>query len=184
VGNRIGAHSHDGHHPPDAEATNLTPEDVDASPARPWATPRARRFRTADMVGLDTFVHVADNCYALPDDEERDVFQVPAFIRAMVEKKILGDKTKGGFYKKQRGRRDARPATATYRAKGKGPGHRRRPPRACARSKIPRERVKKLVADRGPRGRVRVEGARARRSRTRRAASARSPTTWPPSMTP
>ena len=58
---------------------------------------------SADMVGLDTFLHVTKNCYAaLVDDDERDVFKPPAFMEAMVERKLLGNKTKGGFYKKTR----------------------------------------------------------------------------------
>jgi 3-hydroxyacyl-CoA dehydrogenase len=82
--------------------------------------PKSASFRTADIVGLDTFVHVADNCYkALTTDEDRDVFKVPAFIRAMVEKKLLGDKTKGGFYKKGgRACETLDPTTGEYRAKG------------------------------------------------------------------
>ena len=60
-------------------------------------------LRTADLVGLDTLVHVANNSYeALKDDEERDVFKVPAYVNTMVENKQLGNKTKGGFYKKTR----------------------------------------------------------------------------------
>ena len=64
--------------------------------------PKSAAFRTADMVGLDTFFHVTSNCYdALTDDEERDVFKPPAFFETMVkDKKVLGNKTKGGFYKK------------------------------------------------------------------------------------
>ena len=51
--------------------------------------------------GLDTFVHVAKNCYdTLTHDEQRPVFQVPAFLEKMLEKGMLGDKSGGGFYKK------------------------------------------------------------------------------------
>jgi 3-hydroxyacyl-CoA dehydrogenase len=56
-------------------------------------------------VGLDTFVHVAQNCYdTLPKDEERETFQVPEFVRKMVAAKMLGDKTGQGFYKKVKGK--------------------------------------------------------------------------------
>jgi len=76
-------------------------EEVDAIVGKPMGRPKSAAFRTADVVGLDTFVHVAQNCYdALPDDPERDVFQVPDFLHTMVEKGLLGSKTKAGFYKK------------------------------------------------------------------------------------
>src|SRR5215471_655577 len=100
VGNRIGAHGmmatiHQ------MLADGLTPEDVDAITGVPMAHPKSASFRTADVVGLDTFVHVADNCYAaLEGDEDREVFKVPTYIRAMVEKNLLGDKTNGGFYRR------------------------------------------------------------------------------------
>ncbi|MBZ0116897.1 MAG: 3-hydroxyacyl-CoA dehydrogenase [Sandaracinaceae bacterium] len=103
VGNRIGVHSmmttiHQ------MVKDGLAPEDVDAITGIPMGHPKSASFRTADVVGLDTFVHVAKNCYdALPEDEERDVFKLPSFVEGMVEKKLLGDKTKAGFYRKGRG---------------------------------------------------------------------------------
>jgi 3-hydroxyacyl-CoA dehydrogenase len=79
-------------------------EEVDAILGEPMGRPKTAAFRTIDMVGLDTVVHVIDNCYqSLTDDDERDLFKVPDFVRKMVEKKWLGNKTKGGFYKKQKG---------------------------------------------------------------------------------
>jgi 3-hydroxyacyl-CoA dehydrogenase len=154
VGNRIGAHAmmatiHQ------MLADGLAPEDIDAITGLPMAHPKSASFRTADVVGLDTFVHVADNCYAaLEKDEERDVFKVPDYIRKMVEKKLLGDKTKGGFYKKgKEGIDTLDPKTLEYRPKGgdKEIG------KACKEiSKIedPRERVKKLAADPGKAGQL------------------------------
>lgn len=63
--------------------------------------PKSATFRTADVVGLDTLIKVAkgvyDNC---PNDEMREVFQVPEYVLKMEENKWLGDKTKQGFYKK------------------------------------------------------------------------------------
>ena len=102
IGNRIGVHAmmtvlHE------MQAAGLTPEDVDAITGPPMAHPKTGTFRLADMVGLDTFVHVAANCYeSLPSDEERDIFKVPSFVTGMVEKKLLGDKTRAGFYKKSK----------------------------------------------------------------------------------
>jgi len=82
-------------------AQGLEPEDVDAIAGTPMGRPKSAAFRTADIVGIDTFVHVANNCFdGLPNDEERNTFQVPKYIQTMVERKQLGDKSKGGFYKK------------------------------------------------------------------------------------
>ncbi|MFK7986538.1 MAG: 3-hydroxyacyl-CoA dehydrogenase/enoyl-CoA hydratase family protein [Sandaracinaceae bacterium] len=148
VGNRIGIHSmmttiHT------MIADGLLPEDVDAITGPPMGHPKSASFRTADMVGLDTFVHVAKNCYdALPDDEERNVFQVPDFATKMVEKGILGNKTKGGFYKKDRktGIQTLDLETLEYRPKGGDADIKK----TCKGIKgSPAERVKKLVATEG-----------------------------------
>lgn len=154
IGNRIGIHA--------MMATihqmiedNLSPEDVDAITGVPMAHPKSASFRTADMVGLDTFIHVAENCYnSLPEDEERDVFQVPAFIRTMVEKKLLGDKTRAGFYRKPKGGGDVStfdPYQLDYRAKGGNPEI-LKVAKSIAKISDPKERVRKLVADQGPVG--------------------------------
>ena len=114
--------------------------------------PKSASFRTADMVGLDTFHHVTANCYAaLTDDDERDVFKPPAFLDAMVEKKILGNKTKGGFYKKSRdkGIQVLDLETMEYRPKG-GDQDLKKAMKAIKGS--PAERVKKLIADTGKGG--------------------------------
>jgi 3-hydroxyacyl-CoA dehydrogenase len=58
-------------------------------------------FRTIDMVGLDVFTHVAQNIYDnAPADPQREIFQIPDFMRSMLQKKLLGIKTGSGFYKK------------------------------------------------------------------------------------
>src|SRR5690606_5270542 len=82
-------------------ADGLQPEDVDAICGVPMGKPKSAVFRTADFVGIDVLAHVADNCYAtLTDDEERDVFKLPEFVRAMVQKGLLGNKSGAGFYRK------------------------------------------------------------------------------------
>lgn len=79
----------------------LAVEEVDKVFGPPMGRPKSAVFRTADIVGLDTFVHVARNCYdTLVDDEERDLFKAPAFIEQMLEKNMLGDKSGKGFYQK------------------------------------------------------------------------------------
>ena len=63
--------------------------------------PKSAVFRTADVVGLDTLLHVTNNCYdALPNDERRDVFAPSPVLQQLIAKKWLGAKTKQGFYKK------------------------------------------------------------------------------------
>jgi 3-hydroxyacyl-CoA dehydrogenase len=78
---------------------DLTIEDVDAltGPAVGW--PRSATFRTIDLVGLDILAHVVGNMTQNVRDERSDL-QIPPFYRQMLERKWLGDKTKGGFYKK------------------------------------------------------------------------------------
>lgn len=63
--------------------------------------PKSATFRTLDVVGLDTFVHVANNVYENVQEEERDVFKVPPFMHMMLENKWLGSKTGQGFFLKQ-----------------------------------------------------------------------------------
>jgi len=78
----------------------LTIEEVDALTGPAVGRPKTATFKLADLVGLDTFVHVADNVReAVTDDEARDVFDPPPFLRTMVEKGLLGRKSGGGFYK-------------------------------------------------------------------------------------
>ncbi len=153
VGNRIGAYGMMTTIHQMLEA-GLSPEDVDAVTGLPMAHPKSASFRTADVVGLDTFVHVADNCYAdLEKDEERDVFKVPPYIRAMVEKRILGDKTKGGFYRrgKDGSIETLDPSTLAYRAKAGDPEI-AKTTKAIAKVEDPKERLRKLVGDPGKAG--------------------------------
>ena len=124
---------------------DLTPEDVDALTGPPMGHPKSASFRTADMVGLDTFKHVADHCYeALVDDPEREAFKMPDFVSTMVERGLLGNKSGGGFYKKTKdGILTFDPKTLEYRARG---GDQDIKKLAKSLSSEPlTERVKKLV---------------------------------------
>lgn len=136
IANRIGVHGmmtimHT------MEKYKMTIEGVDVIFGKPMGRPGSAVFRTADMVGLDTFLHVAKNCYdTLTEDEEREVFQVPDFMKTLVEEGRTGQKAGAGFYKKTRegiqvlaleeGSTDYRPRTkpefgSISKAKG-GPG--------------------------------------------------------------
>jgi 3-hydroxyacyl-CoA dehydrogenase len=80
---------------------DVTIEEVDKIVGTPMGRPKSAAFQTGDIVGLDTFVHVANNCYdSLTDDPERDVFKMPEWILGLVKAKNLGRKTGAGFYKK------------------------------------------------------------------------------------
>jgi 3-hydroxyacyl-CoA dehydrogenase len=86
------------------EQEGLTIEEVDAITGPPMGHPKSASFRTLDLVGLDTFCHVAKTCAdKAADPAEKAAMELPAFISAMLEKKMLGDKAKGGFYKKVKG---------------------------------------------------------------------------------
>jgi 3-hydroxyacyl-CoA dehydrogenase len=76
-------------------------EEVDAITGPAMGRPSSASFRTTDLVGLDTFAHVAKNLYEnAPKDEMRETFKIPDFIQKMIEKNWLGNKTGQGFYKR------------------------------------------------------------------------------------
>jgi 3-hydroxyacyl-CoA dehydrogenase len=80
----------------------LTVEEVDIVSGPVTARPRSAVFRTADLVGIDTLMHVGRNSVALlADDPQRDVFAPPGFLVEMVKKGLLGNKSKAGFYQKK-----------------------------------------------------------------------------------
>lgn len=81
-----------------------TIEEVDKMTGQSVGRPKSATFRTFDLVGLDVFGHVVRNLYeALPEDDERDVFVAPEFLAGMIGRGLLGNKTKGGFYRRQKG---------------------------------------------------------------------------------
>jgi len=78
---------------------DLSIEEIDALTGQAVGWPHSATFRTIDLVGLDVLGHVVTNMTQNVHDE-RSELQIPAFFRQMLERKWLGDKTKGGFYKK------------------------------------------------------------------------------------
>src|SRR5690606_10370407 len=99
IGNRIGVYSmlaltHL------VEQLGLTVEEVDKFTGPAMGHPKSATFRTADVVGLDTLVNVANGLAENePNDEAKGVFQLPEYIQQMVDKKWLGEKSGQGFYK-------------------------------------------------------------------------------------
>jgi 3-hydroxyacyl-CoA dehydrogenase len=80
----------------------LTIEEIDALTGQAVGWPKSATFRTIDLVGLDILGHVVGNMTTNVHDERSDL-KLPDFFSQMLAKKWLGDKTKGGFYKKVRG---------------------------------------------------------------------------------
>ena len=83
------------------EKLQLSIDEVEALTGPVIGRPKSATFRTADVVGIDTLVKVAngvrDNC---PNDEAKDIFNIPAWLTAMLDNKWLGDKAGQGFFKK------------------------------------------------------------------------------------
>ncbi len=97
---------------------NYTIAEIDTLTGTLVGRPKSATFRTADLIGLDTLTYVADHLYAaIPDDENREIFQVPEIMRKMVATGTLGAKTGQGFYKKQKSEILAlNPETLAYEA--------------------------------------------------------------------
>jgi 3-hydroxyacyl-CoA dehydrogenase len=80
----------------------LTVEEVDKLTGPVIGRPKSATFRTVDVVGLDTLVHVANGIYEnCPNDEAHELFKLPEFVSKIMENKWLGSKTGQGFYKKE-----------------------------------------------------------------------------------
>ncbi len=75
--------------------------EVDSITGPMIGRPSSATFRTLDVVGLDTFIHVANNVYDLVEGEEKEVFKVPEFMKEMADRKWLGSKSGQGFFLKQ-----------------------------------------------------------------------------------
>ena len=75
--------------------------EVDSVTGTLIGRPKSATFRTLDVVGLDTFMHVAKNVYDKTEGEEQQVFELPAFMKKMIDNGWLGAKSKQGFYLKK-----------------------------------------------------------------------------------
>lgn len=81
-----------------------TVDEVDRLTGPVIGRPKSATFRTTDVVGLDTLVHVANGLKDnVPNDERKDLFEIPSYIQHMVDNQMLGSKTKQGFFKKVKG---------------------------------------------------------------------------------
>lgn len=85
----------------------LTVEEVDLLNGPLMGRPRTGSYRLGDMVGLDVVGHVIKNLHeglTPAQDELHALFSVPPSLAQMLERKLLGDKTGGGFYRKSKGK--------------------------------------------------------------------------------
>jgi 3-hydroxyacyl-CoA dehydrogenase len=81
-----------------------TVSEVDTIMGPNLGRPKSAIYRTADLSGLDTLVHVANNLYEnAPEDEQRETFRVPDLLRELVQRGWLGEKSGQGFYKRVKG---------------------------------------------------------------------------------
>ena len=79
----------------------LTVPDVDALTGAAIGRPKVGSFGLFDMVGVDIAVaSTQEVAHNVSDPAEQALYTPPAFQLAMLEKNMLGAKTKGGFYKK------------------------------------------------------------------------------------
>ncbi|HEX6734288.1 MAG TPA: 3-hydroxyacyl-CoA dehydrogenase/enoyl-CoA hydratase family protein [Azonexus sp.] len=100
VANRIGVFSILAvmHH---TRAFGLGFDEFDALTGPKIGRPKSATYRTIDVVGLDTLAHVVKTMQdTLPDDPWHRHFQVPAWLQALIRKGALGQKTKGGIFRK------------------------------------------------------------------------------------
>lgn len=82
---------------------NYRVDEVDEFTGTAIGHPKSATFRLGDLVGVDIMYHVADNLYnAVPEDEARADLKPPEFLKTMVERGMLGNKTGQGFYKEVR----------------------------------------------------------------------------------
>lgn len=100
----------------------LSIKEIDTLTGPLTGKPKSATFRTADVVGIDTLVKVANNVYKdCPNDEARELFAIPDCVNKLVENNWLGDKTKQGFYKKSKDEKGEKiileldPATFEYK---------------------------------------------------------------------
>lgn len=78
-------------------------DEVDVLTGPVLGRPKSATFRTLDIVGIDTFLHVAENVYdQSTDPEEKAIFAVPSVIQTMVEKGWIGEKNGQGFFKREK----------------------------------------------------------------------------------
>lgn len=85
-------------------AQGRTIGEIDSITGTMIGRPKSATFRTLDVVGLDTFMDVAQNVYNHVEGAEKEAFEVPDFMKEMAANRMIGAKSGKGFYKKERGK--------------------------------------------------------------------------------
>ncbi len=98
--------------------------EVDSVTGPSIGRPKSATFRTLDVVGLDTFIHVANNVFDQVEGDEKEVFRIPEFMQQMKEKGWIGAKAGQGFFVKQKGAKgseilELNPSTLEYEPRQK-----------------------------------------------------------------
>lgn len=127
--------------------------EVDSVTGPMIGRPKSATFRTLDVVGLDTFIHVANNVYDQVDGDEKKAFEVPAFMKSMLEKGWLGSKSGQGFFLKEKGSQGSQilqlnPETLEYEERGK---LKTKATEMAKQEKGPKRKLKALVHAQGDR---------------------------------
>jgi 3-hydroxyacyl-CoA dehydrogenase len=123
-------------------------EEVDQLTGPTIGRPKSATFRTADLVGLDTVVHIASHiAQNLQDDSERLAYSIPPFLQELVKRGWLGEKAGQGFYKRIRGTEGSEVLVLDYKTMGYRPHQKVSFPSidATARIENPGERIRALA---------------------------------------
>jgi 3-hydroxyacyl-CoA dehydrogenase len=79
-------------------------EEVDRLTGSAIGRPKSATFRTVDLVGLDTVMHIASHiAQGLQNEQERQAYTIPPFLQELVQRGWLGEKAGQGFYRRVRG---------------------------------------------------------------------------------
>lgn len=127
--------------------------EVDSVTGPMIGRPKSATFRTLDVVGLDTFLHVAKNVYDQVEGKEKDVFDPPAFMKTMQEKGWIGAKAGQGFFVKKKGENgnaiyELNPETLEYTDRKK---LKTKATEMVKQEKGPKRKLKALVSAKGDR---------------------------------
>ncbi|SFJ41741.1 3-hydroxyacyl-CoA dehydrogenase [Halobacillus dabanensis] len=127
--------------------------EVDSVTGPMIGRPKSATFRTLDVVGLDTFIHVANNVYDQVEGEEKKAFETPPFMKSMLEKGWLGSKSGQGFFLKKKGEKGSEilqlnPETLEYEKRSK---LKTKATEIAKQEKGPKRKLKALVEAEGDR---------------------------------
>lgn len=127
--------------------------EVDSVTGPMIGRPKSATFRTLDVVGLDTFLHVAKNVYDKVEGSEKDVFDPPQFMKTMAEKGWIGAKSGQGFFLKKKGKDgstiyELNPETLEYEDRKK---LKTKATEMAKQEKGPERKLKALVSSKGDR---------------------------------